>query len=219
VVVKHFAGSPLRVTLDAMFDRPDNSNALPGRYAATAGAALLALTISTGVARPQAAPSPQPSPPSTLGVQAPASQAPPDQAAPQPGEPAPAAPAEANPGLFNEMGKLLEKSLSVLPAMKSPSETIDDLNARAKDVGETMSRLARPASMVTGRIECPVAGNGAPDCKAATDKLCQTKGFKEGKSLTTDSAEKCPAKVYMPGYKRKPDDCRTRNYVTRALCQ
>ena len=49
--------------------------------------------------------------------------------------------------------------------------------------------------MVTGRIDCPVAGNGAPDCKAATDKLCQAKGFKEGKSLTTDSAEKCSAKV------------------------
>ena len=30
---------------------------------------------------------------------------------------------------------------------------------------------------------CPVAANGAPDCKAASDKFCQTKGFKEGKSL------------------------------------
>jgi hypothetical protein len=25
--------------------------------------------------------------------------------------------------------------------------------------------------------------------------------------------------VYMPGYKREPGDCRTENYVTRALCQ
>ena len=117
------------------------------------------------------------------------------------------------------MGKLFEKSLSILPPLKSPGETIDDLNARAKDAGENLSRLAKPSSMVTGRIECPVAANGAPDCKAGADKLCQTKGFKEGKSLNTDSAEKCSAKVYLPGYKRKPDDCRTENYVTRALCQ
>jgi len=25
--------------------------------------------------------------------------------------------------------------------------------------------------------------------------------------------------VYMPGYKRQPGDCKTENYVTRALCQ
>ena len=216
--MKYFAGSPLRVTLDVMLDRPDNPIALSNRYAATAAAALLIWMIAAEVAWPQAAPPPA-SQPSALGVQAPALQAPPDQAAPQPGEPAPAAPAEANPGLFNEMGKLLEKSLSVLPTMKSPGETIDDLNSRAKDVGESLSRFAKPASMATGRMGCPVAANGAPDCKAGADKLCQTKGFKEGKSLTTDSSEKCSAKVYMPGYKREPGDCRTENYVTRALCQ
>jgi hypothetical protein len=47
----------------------------------------------------------------------------------------------------------------------------------------------------------------------------QAKGFREGKSLDTDAAEKCSAKVYLPGYKRAPGDCRTENYVTRALCQ
>ena len=116
------------------------------------------------------------------------------------------------------MGKLFDKSLSILPPIKSPGETIDDFNARAKDAGETLSRLAKPL-MVTGRVICPVSANGAPDCKAASDKLCQTKGFQEGKSLTTDSAEACSAKVLIPGRKRKPDDCRTDNYVTRALCQ
>ena len=66
---------------------------------------------------------------------------------------------------------------------------------------------------------CLVAGNGAPDCKAGADKLCQSKGYKEGKSLNADSAEKCSAKVLIPGRQRKPDDCRTDTYVTRALCQ
>jgi hypothetical protein len=147
----------------------------------------------------------------------------PQPVAPQAESPAPAAPAAPpppadNPGLLHEMGKLFDKSLSILPPIKSPGETIDDFNARAKDAGETLSRLAKPL-MVTGRMICPVSANGAPDCKAASDKLCQTKGFKEGKSLTTDSAETCSAKVLIPGRKRKPDDCRTDNYVTRALCQ
>jgi hypothetical protein len=219
--VKYFAGSPLRVTLVVMLDRPDNPIALSSRYAATAAAASLILMIAAEVAWPQAAPPPS-SPPSSPVVQAPAPQAAPDRASPQPGEPAPSPspPAqEDNPGLLNEMGKLFEKSLSVLPTLKSPSETIGDFNARAKDAGDTLSRLAKPASMVTGRMGCPVAANGAPDCKLAADKLCQAKGFKEGKSLNTDSAEKCAAKVYMPGYKRELGDCRTENYVTRALCQ
>ncbi len=109
-----------------------------------------------------------------------------------------------------------------LPSLKSPSETIDDFNARAKDAAKdasnSFSRLTT-SSMVSGRAACPVSGNGAPDCKTASDKLCQTKGFKEGKSLTTDSAETCSAKVLIPGRTRKPDDCRTNTFVTRALCQ
>ena len=121
--------------------------------------------------------------------------------------------------MFNEMGKLFEKSLSILPRLKSPQETIDDFNTQTKDAGDSLTRLAKPSSMVTGRMGCPVAGNGAPDCKAGADKLCQAKGFREGKSLDTDAAEKCSAKVYLPGYKRGPGDCRTENYVTRAVCQ
>jgi hypothetical protein len=134
--------------------------------------------------------------------------------------PPPAPPArDENSGLFNEMGKLFDKSLSIFPTLKSPQQTIDDWNARAREAGDSLSRMAKPSSMVTGRAGCPVAANGAPDCKTAADKLCQAKGFKEGKSLDTDAAEKCAAKVYLPGYKREPGDCRTENYVTRALCQ
>jgi hypothetical protein len=121
------------------------------------------------------------------------------------------------------MGKVLEKSLSVLPTLKSTSETLDDLNAKTKDAvkdaGESLSRLTKPSSVAGGRIKCPTAANGAPDCKTAADKLCQSKGFKEGKSLSTDSVEACSPKVLIPGRTRKPDDCRTDNFVTRALCQ
>jgi len=126
------------------------------------------------------------------------------QAAPPPSTPAPA----ENPGLFNEMGKLFDKLPSILPPIKSPSETMNDL-----------SRLARPSTMVSGRVACPVSSSGGPDCKLAADQLCQGKGYKEGKSLNTDSAEKCSAKVLIPGRQRKPDDCRTDTVVTSALCQ
>ena len=195
-----------------MLDRPGNLIALSRMHVATASAVLLISMIAAGAAWPQAAP-----PPPSLGVQEPA-----QQTAPRQGEPAPspAPPArEENPGLFNEMGKFFEKSLSILPTLKSPGETIDDLHVRAKEAGETLSRLAKPSSMVAGRMICPVSTNGAPDCKLGADKLCQSKGFKEGNSLNTDSAETCSAKLLIPGRTRKPDDCRRDNYVTRALCQ
>ncbi len=203
-----------------MPDRSGNLTALPRAPVATAGMALLIWMIAAGVGWPQAVPPP------SLGLQQPAQQAVPDQPVPPPGGPAsPQAPParEENPGLLNEMGRMLEKSLSVLPTLKSPGEAIDDLNARAKDVakdaGESLSRLAKPSSMVTGRVICPASANGAADCKAGADRLCQAKGFKEGKSLNADSAEACSAKVLIPGRTRKPDDCRTDYYVTRALCQ
>ena len=155
------------------------------RPVASAGVVLLALAIATGSASSQKAP-----PPALPDAQAPVQQAAPAQ--PLPAQSAPAAnetappadkPAhEENPGLINEIGKMFDK----LPTLKSPGETIDDLNARAKDAAkgatDTLSRLTT-SSMVTGRVICPLSANGAPDCKAASDKLCQTKGFKEGKSL------------------------------------
>ncbi len=172
--------------------------------------------LAVGTAWPQSAAPPPQAP--QLGLQQPGTPPPPAQ---PPAGPQPAAP--ENPGLFNEMGKVLEKSLSILPTLKGPGETLDELNAKTKDAvkdaGESLSRLAKPSSMVTGRLPCPAAANGAPDCKVAADRLCQSKGFKEGKSLSTDSVESCSPKVLIPGRQRKPDDCRTNNFVTRALCQ
>jgi hypothetical protein len=174
---------------------------------ATAALALSMLVIAIDAATPQT-PVPQPS----LGVQeqGPSPQVPP---APQP------SPSPENPGLIHEMGKLFDK---IMPPIKSPGETIDDFNTRAKDTvkdaGDALSRFAKPGSMVKGRMACPVT-SGTPDCKFGADKLCQAKGYKEGKSLGTDSAEVCSPKVFIPGRQRKPDDCRTDTFVTTALCQ
>jgi hypothetical protein len=181
------------------------------------GTVLLLLIGTAGTGWPQAAaPAPAASPALGLQEQGPA---------PPPASLAPSAPParQENPGLFNEMGKLFDKLPSILPPLKSPGETIDELNAKAKDAakdaGDALSRLARPSSMVSGRMACPASPNGAPDCKQAADRLCQSKGYREGKSLNLDSAEKCSAKVLIPGRQRKPDDCRTDTFVTTALCQ
>jgi hypothetical protein len=222
--VKRFAGGRLQVTLGIMPARPGNLLARSTRQVATPPAALLMLIIAIGAAWPQGAP-----PPPTLGVQELGAQElgvqelgvqeqPAPQTAPPQAESAPPV-REENPGLFNEIGKMFDR----LPSLKSSQQTIDDLNSRAKDAArdatDSLSRLAKPSSMVAGRMICPVSGNGAPDCKLGADKLCQAKGFKEGKSLNTDSAETCSAKVLIPGRTRKPDDCRTDNFVTSALCQ
>jgi hypothetical protein len=208
--VKGFAASRLRATLDVMTARPDNfivqartQVAIATLAIAKATLAMSMLLATAGSARPQAAAP-------ALGVQEPAPQA-------APASPAPAH--EENPGLINEIGKLIDK----LPSLKSPQETIEDLNTRARDAAQgasdSLSRLAKPASMVSGRMICPASANGSPDCKLGADKLCQSKGYNEGKSLNTDSAETCSAKVLIPGRARKPGDCRTDNYVTGALCQ
>ena len=174
--------------------------------------AIALLLATAGAGWPQAA-----VPPPSLGIQEPGVQ---PAVPPPPGGPAPSAPArEENPGLINEIGKLFDK----LPPLKSPQETIEDFNSRAREAAkgatDSLSNLARPSSMVSGRAICPVAANGSPDCKLGADKLCQSKGYKEGKSLITDAAQSCSAKVLIPGRARKLDDCRTDNYVTSALCQ
>lgn len=187
------------------------SFALPFKMPLAALAALAVLLAAVEAGRSQS------SAPPALGVQEAGPQVAPSPGGQVPGGQVPAAPArEENPGLINELGKLFEK---ILPPIKRPSETLDDLNARAKDAGEALSRLAKPATMISGRVICPASANGAPDCKQGADKLCQSHGYKEGKSLNADSAETCSPKVLIPGRQRKPDDCRTDTYVTRALCQ
>lgn len=121
--------------------------------------------------------------------------------------PAAAAPAE-NPGLINELGKLFNNSTSLWPAMPS-----------FKMPGDSLDVMPKLNTMVKGRVACPVAANGAPDCKTASDRLCQSKGFKEGKSMDTDAAQSCSVKAMMPGRKPEEGDCKTENFVTRALCQ
>lgn len=184
--------------------------------------ALLALFVigASGDAWTQAT---QPGRPAASQPDAPAPTAA-DQPAPQPGQDAIPTPPE-NPGLLNEIGKLLKSPSAFLPELKnpfpdlkSPRETIEDINIHAREATDGLPRVA-PTTMVTGRAACPIASNGAPDCKAGADKLCQSKGFKNGRSLDTDSARTCSTKAFLSGARSIGDICKTENFVTRAMCQ
>jgi hypothetical protein len=135
--------------------------------------------------------------------------------------PAPATPpaspsGSSRPGLIDKLGDWFRDSADgVSSGMKDTQQRIDEFN---KGTLDTLSRIPI-AGFASGRSLCPRAANGAPDCYAATDKLCKDKGYTSGRSLDTESAETCNPRIYLPGYQRKPGDCRTDTFVTRAACQ
>jgi hypothetical protein len=65
------------------------------------------------------------------------------------------------------------------------------------------------AAIASGRQQCVVASNGAPDCGAAVNALCRANGFEAGASLNTQS-ELCLDRS------RGTSTC---VFVTRAACR
>ncbi|MDB5504976.1 MAG: hypothetical protein JWR89_4878 [Tardiphaga sp.] len=184
---------------------------LTNPIAATARAFLIAVLVTLILAVAIASAWSQAAPPAQKSIiiqVAPAAETPAPAPAPVVPPAPPAAPPAENPGLINEIGKLFQDSPLKLPALPS-----------FKSFGESTDGLTRLNTIVKGRVACPRAANGAPDCKTASDRLCQSKGFKEGKSLDTDAAQSCSAKAMIPGRKLEEGDCKTENYVTQALCQ
>ena len=185
---------------------------MPQRVALTA-AIVAAIAATPTIGWPQQQPAP------TQEQVAPSQSPPEPQAAPQPAE-------RSNPGLVEEIGKLLKDSATGLKdsatglTSKLPSarDTLEGINNTAKGATDSLTRLTPPISgqtVVSGRSICPLAGNGAPDCKIASDLLCKEKGYKEGRSVDIETSQKCSAKDYFAG----KGACRTENFVTRAVCQ
>ncbi|MFT4277120.1 MAG: hypothetical protein QM576_12245 [Rhodopseudomonas sp.] len=153
---------------------------------------------------------------------------PPSPPADQPPPPAPQR--SDDPGLVDEIKKLLKTPSSLLPSKSLlPSFGSDSKDAPAPPAAPpppspTSPPPPSPSSpivpeMVSGRQICPVVAGSGPDCQAAADILCRSKGYRLGKSLGVDATEKCSAKVLIPGRPREPGDCRSENFVTRAWCQ
>lgn len=163
------------------------------------------LSLVIGIALPQ--------PASSQAGQTPLQPPPVVQAVPDQEVPAP-----NRPGFVDELGKFFSSPSLSLPPLKSPQQTIEDFNNRARDAGDNLSRFSK-GQVIAGRVKCPTAANGAPDCKVAATKMCTDKGFKEGQSVDSDSAEDCPASVLLSGKSPTAQECRIENYVIRALCQ
>lgn len=87
----------------------------------------------------------------------------------------------------------------------------------AKEAADAVARIPNTRT-INGHATCRTAANGAPDCVAAADTLCRSKGFASGKSLDMTTAEVCPPKVYASGRSSGPE-CKTETFVSSALCQ
>jgi hypothetical protein len=142
------------------------------------------------------------------------------------------------PGVFESIARWFENGFSNLKnGMKGG---IDNLGDKATNTGKTIGEKAAevgkgaadatkgavdavkklPATrVVEGRVQCDVAANGAPDCRAAALSICAAKGLASGTSMDFVSAEKCPAAVWMNRRKAEPGECVTETFVTRAMCQ
>ncbi len=87
----------------------------------------------------------------------------------------------------------------------------------AKGVGDAVVKIPG-ARLVRGHEKCQNAPNGAPDCVAAANAMCKSKGFESGKSADMTTAEVCPAQVYLSG-RSSGEGCHAETFVSRALCQ
>jgi hypothetical protein len=138
------------------------------------------------------------------------------------------------PGMFDSVGRWFKDSFSSFnSSVQGARDTLTGLGSRAsgaakdaakeaadvtKDAAEAVKRL--PTSrVVAGRERCAIAANGAPDCQQAAEHVCRSKGFGSGASLDVQSAQKCPARVWLSGRSPEPGDCALESFVTRAVCQ
>ena len=107
--------------------------------------------------------------------------------------------------------------------------SIDEFNERSDKAAKEAAAATKSATdamlklpvtrMIEGRERCQVAPNGSPDCRAAVDAICKAKGFDGGKSLDTQTAEKCSPRAWLSRRLTGQGECRIETFVTRAACQ
>ena len=127
------------------------------------------------------------------------------------------------PGFIDAFGRWLEDGATKFKSnMQGAQEKLDKFGSQARDAAKeaTGAVIGLPnARVVTGRERCAAAQNGAPDCQTAAIAFCRGKGFQTGKSLDTQSEQKCPARVLLEGRAPNNSECPTEIFVTRAMCQ
>jgi hypothetical protein len=137
--------------------------------------------------------------------------------------PAPAATAD-QPGFIDTVGRWLEEGAARLKTdMQSAQDKLDKLGTQAREATKeaTGAVVGLPnARIVTARELCARAPNGAPDCQTAAATLCRGKGFAGGKSLDTQTEQKCNSgRFLLEGRSPSNSECPTQIFVTRAMCQ
>ncbi len=140
-------------------------------------------------------------------------------APPQP--PAAQAPEANRPGFVDAVGRWLQEGKEKFDAqMKGAREALGEFNDKAKqNAKDAAGALVTNPLIVNGRARCEIAANGAPDCAAAANTVCRAKNFQTGKSVATQTEEKCPARVLLSGRSPEAGECKIETYVTRAVCQ
>lgn len=150
-----------------------------------------------------------------------------DQAQQQPKTAPPVEP--SRPGFIDAFGHWIESSVNnwnsgIKGATDVAKDAAGAANGAARDAGsvvtDTAGAVARiPATRVIAeRATCPVAPNGAPDCRVAAETICKSHGFASGSSVDFQTVEKCPP-VALNRPDNEPQICVIESYVTRALCR
>ena len=130
---------------------------------------------------------------------------------------------QQRPGLVDAIGGWLGDSTTRFRLdLQDVQQTFDQLAEQTREATKdaTGAMIGVPSMrIVPVRERCPVAASGGPDCQSAAATACRGKGFTGGKSLDTQSEQKCPAQVLLRGRTPSESECRTETFVTRALCQ
>jgi hypothetical protein len=159
-----------------------------------------------------------------------APQAQPMQLQPPQAPAAPATPATqphespgTRPGFIDAFGRWIQNSVT---NWNSGVQGATDVAKDAAHAADTVTRdtagaVARiPGTRVIAeRATCPVAPNGAPDCRAAAEAICRQHGFASGSSIDFQTAEKCPPIALNRQNGEPPPPCVMESYVTRSLCR
>jgi hypothetical protein len=127
------------------------------------------------------------------------------------------------PGFVDAIGRWLDDGTTKFRTdLQGAQQTFDQLTDQTRDAAKdaTNAVVGWPnVRIVPVRERCVVSAGGGPDCQAAATAACRGKGFGSGKSLDTQSEQKCPAQVLLRGRAASDVECRTETFVTRALCQ
>jgi hypothetical protein len=145
---------------------------------------------------------------------------------PRASEPSPA----FRPGFIEAFGRLIEDSTAKLGSqLNQAQDALGGIGGQSSEAAKGAIDSAKSAAdaiiglpgtrIVTSREACAAAANGAPDCRSTADAMCRAKGFASGKILDTQTAQKCPAWVWLTGRPPADGDCSRETFVTRAVCQ